>query len=63
MLGMVFTSHGFAPGSVGYEVLNTVAALAIVGSTLTFLVLLVFEVRGAGCHCRGRARRAMLSLS
>jgi hypothetical protein len=44
MLGMVFASHGLHPGSVGYVLMNIVAAVIIVGSTGTFVVLLVFEV-------------------
>jgi hypothetical protein len=44
MLGMVFASDGFTPGTVGYLLLNIVAAVIIVGSTGVFLLLLVFEV-------------------
>jgi ABC-type polysaccharide/polyol phosphate export permease len=44
MLGMVFASKGFLPGSVGYVLLNVVAAVVIVGSCGLFLVLLGFEV-------------------
>jgi hypothetical protein len=42
---MVFASKGFGPGSVGYVLLNIVAAVVIVGSTATFITLLGFEVR------------------
>jgi hypothetical protein len=44
MTGMFFASHGFPVGSVGYLLLNIVAAAFIVGSTLVFLLLLGFEV-------------------
>lgn len=44
MTGMLFASHGFPVGSVGYLLLNIVAAAFIVGSTLVFLLLLGFEV-------------------
>ncbi len=45
VLGMVFASKGFRPGSVGYILLNIVAAVVIVGSTGAFAILLGFEVR------------------
>ena len=41
---MVFTSRGFAPGSVGYLLLTIVAASIIVVSTTVFGFLLCFEV-------------------
>ena len=44
MLGMVFTSNGFTPGSVGYLFLTSVTFLFIVGSTTVFATLLSFEV-------------------
>lgn len=44
VLGMVFASKGFAPGSVGYIVLIVVTAALIVCSAGAFIVLLVFEV-------------------
>jgi hypothetical protein len=53
-LGMVFASKGLRPNSVGYAILNLVAAVVIVCSTATFTVLLVFEVRNVptqGAHC------------
>ena len=43
--GVVFTSRGFRPGSVGYVVLNIVASVAILASTCVFVALLCFEVR------------------
>ncbi len=45
ILGMVFTSKGFAAGSFGYNAFTSVAALFIVGSSSVFAALLVFEVR------------------
>jgi hypothetical protein len=45
MLGMVFASKGFGRNSVGYILLNIVTAVVLIGSTATFLLLLVFEVR------------------
>ena len=44
MLGMVFSSHGFAPASVGYATLTAVTTIIIVGSSIVFACLLAFEV-------------------
>jgi hypothetical protein len=45
ILGMVFTSNGFQPGTFSYNAFTTLAAMFIVGSTVVFASLLVFEVR------------------
>ena len=44
ILGMVFTSQGFTPGSTGYNILTAVAVVIIVTSTSVFVSLLTFEV-------------------
>jgi hypothetical protein len=44
VLGMVFSSRGFAPGSSGYQVLTMLTALLVVGSCAIFLGLLTFEI-------------------
>jgi hypothetical protein len=44
MLGMVFSSKGFQPGSVGYNMLTFVTAALIVASSVIFASLLSFEV-------------------
>lgn len=44
LLGMVFTSRGFPPGTLGFVVMNIVTATVIVASVLAFAVLLCFEV-------------------
>ncbi len=44
VMGMVFTSASFPPGTVGYMLLTVVSAVVILGSTGAFAVLLVFEV-------------------
>ena len=44
ILGMVFTSQGFTPGSTGYNLLTAAAVVIIVASTGAFLSLLTFEV-------------------
>ena len=45
VLGMVFASKGFQPGTLGYILMNVVAAVVIGGSCGLFLLLLGFEVR------------------
>jgi hypothetical protein len=45
ILGMVFTSNGFQPDTFSYNAFTTLAAMFIVGSTVVFASLLVFEVR------------------
>jgi hypothetical protein len=42
LLGMVFTSRGFPPGTLGFVVMNVVTAAVIVASVLAFAVLLCF---------------------
>ena len=44
MLGMVFTSNGFAVGSVGYTALTVVTFMFIIGCCVVFGALLSFEV-------------------
>jgi hypothetical protein len=44
LLGMVFSSKGFPPGTTGYVILNIITAMAIVGSVGVLLFLLCFEV-------------------
>jgi hypothetical protein len=44
LAGMVFTSRGFRPGSMGHTLLTVVAALVIVAAVASFVVLLCFEV-------------------
>lgn len=43
-LGMVFSSRGFPPGTVGYVLLNIITAAIILGSAASFIILLAFEV-------------------
>lgn len=45
VLGMVFTSRGFTPGTLPYQLFTAVAALFIFGTSFVFAGLLVFEVR------------------
>ncbi len=52
--GMVFTSRGFPPGTVGYQLMNVVAAVSVLLSTAVFVALLVFEVC-CRCCCRCRS--------
>jgi hypothetical protein len=42
--GMVFSSDGFHPGSVGYNLLSAVVAATIVGATAWFVLLLGCEI-------------------
>lgn len=44
LVGLVFTSRGFVPGSVGYVLLTIVAAALIIVSVGVFAALLCFEV-------------------
>jgi hypothetical protein len=44
MAGMVFSADGFAPGSTGYTILTALVTTVIVGSTVAFTSMLVFEV-------------------
>ena len=44
MLGMVFTSNGFAVGSAGYTALTVVTFMFIIGCCVVFGALLSFEV-------------------
>jgi hypothetical protein len=44
VLGMVFASQGFPPGSMSYNALVVLTAALVVGSAGAFIVLLVFEV-------------------
>lgn len=44
ILGMVFTSKGFHEGTLSYNLLTSITALIIIGSTLSFSFLLLFEV-------------------
>ena len=42
--GLVFTSHGFGTGSAGYSFLTAMTLVGVVVMTVTFVVLLLFEV-------------------
>jgi hypothetical protein len=44
LIGMVFFSRGFVPGSIGYMLLTAIAASIISLSTSAFVILLAFEV-------------------
>ncbi len=43
MLGMVFASRGFLPGTSSYTLMTFLTGLLIVASCAVFLVLLAFE--------------------
>jgi hypothetical protein len=60
VLGMVFTSRGFPPGSFGFNALSVVATAWILGSTLVFVLLLVFEVRRPQCTLTAVVGQAVL---
>lgn len=56
MLGMVFSSRGFNPGSTGYTVLTLVTALLLTGSCIAFIILMCFEITrsakvSTACDC------------
>jgi hypothetical protein len=42
--GMVFTSRGFAPESVGFVILTAVVAVVVIMSTVTFMTMVGVEV-------------------
>ncbi len=42
--GMVFASRGFDPQTIGYNVVNVITAVLILGSSVAFLTLLSFEI-------------------
>ena len=42
--GLVFTSNGFQPGSIGYTALTAVTVAIITSTTAAFATLLAFEV-------------------
>lgn len=44
MLGMVFSSRGFSPGTPGYQAFTMVTGVLVISSCLVFLLLLLFEV-------------------
>ncbi len=57
LLGMMFTSRGFPPGTIGYNILSVVTAVLIVASVTVFVVLLCFEVyRSIRVSGRGHMR-------
>jgi hypothetical protein len=60
--GMVFASGGFHPGSVPYNMLTTIVTVLILGSVLSFFVLLFVEVyksfRDASLHDEQRKSEA-----
>ncbi len=44
ILGMVFSSDGFTPGSFGYDTLAAITSIIILTSSASFGLLLTFEV-------------------
>jgi hypothetical protein len=55
VMGMVFASQSFRADTASFVLLNIATAAVIIGSTGSFVVLLVFEVyrsiRVSGCPC------------